>query len=94
MTKKQQLAVDRVNKALKNLYETGVYICGMEDVDNDERQLWYATKKAIKTTNEVVVNFDNRPDVAEAWNYAFDDTSISNEVGVLFSNGYQGNANY
>lgn len=79
MTERQEKAIKAVNKALKDLYKSGVLICGM---DGD---LLYATKEVLE---EFPDNDNNRRSgsycpVARANQFNHEGT------GHLYSEGYQ-----
>lgn len=73
MTKNQKDAIKKVNSALKELYKSGILICGMDD------QLLYATFDAIKKDT---INSDYCK-VANANRFSDEDT------GKLYSEGYE-----
>lgn len=73
MNKKQKLAIEEVNKALKKLYKSGVLICGMDD------QLLYKTFEAIEKDK----SDSGYCKVANANRFSDEDT------GKLYSEGYE-----
>lgn len=79
MNKRQEKAIVEVNKALKELHQAKVYICGM---DGD---LLFATKKALEKYPDDQTNSRGGGycPVARANEYSDEDT------GHLYSQGYQ-----
>ena len=78
MNKKQTLAINRMNRALKALKDADVYICGM-DCD-----LLYATKKAIEECD----NDKDYCDVARANFNSDDGTGSFNALTYQDSGGW------
>ena len=64
MNKKQELAVKRMNRALKALLDADIYICGMNS------DLFYATNEACENTT----NDSDYCDVARANQHTDEDT--------------------
>ena len=78
MTKEQQLAINRMNRALKQLSKVGIKICGMDG------HLLYATDEAIANTD----NQGDYCDVARAAQMSDEDTGIFKAECYQDSGGY------
>lgn len=77
MTKEQELAIKRMNRAIKALGDCGIRICGMGS------SLLYATDEAIENTD----NDNDYCDVARAAQKSDDDTGAFKTRGIYQDSG-------
>lgn len=78
MNRQQELAIKRMNRALKALKDADIYICGMD------HNLLYATKKACNNTT----NDSDYCDVARACQHSDEGTGTFNAFTYQDSGGW------